>query len=90
MQIPTLPETALKRPIKEKPNSIALTQHSSGAQRRPLFSPRIDEQRVADLAHEMLAAAIKLAAMLEVAQQVASARRKGTADVAAVEGPGNA
>ena len=83
----TVPETPLEQRPAKRAGSLALPfHHGSGAYRRPLSSPRINEQRVADLAHEILAAAIRLAAMLEVAQQIASAQRKGT-----VAGePGNA
>jgi hypothetical protein len=58
--------------------------------RRPLPSPRIDEQRLADLAHEILATAIRLAAMLEVAQQINSEQRKGETEPAAMGEYGNA
>jgi hypothetical protein len=83
----TVPETPLEQwPAKRAPGGVALSLHHGSGARRPLSSPRINEQRVADLAHEILAAAIGLAAMLEVAQQIASAQRKGTV----AGGPGNA
>jgi hypothetical protein len=89
---PTVPETPLEQwPARREPGSIAWPpRHGRGAHRRPLSSPRIDEQRLADLAHEILAVAIRLAAMLEVAQQVNATQRKDTAEMAAAGGAGNA
>jgi hypothetical protein len=78
-------------PAKSEPGGIALPPHyGGGAHRRSPSPARIDEQRVADLAHEILAAAIRLAAMLEVAQRIASAQGKGTAEMAVAGGPGHA
>ncbi|HEY7576142.1 MAG TPA: hypothetical protein VH855_00985 [Acetobacteraceae bacterium] len=91
MRNPTVPETFEQWPAKNNPGGIALPpRHSGGARRRPPSPARIDEQRLADLAHEILAAAIRLAAMLEVAQRIASSQGRGIAEMTAVGGPGNA
>lgn len=88
-----VPEAPLEQwSTRSEPGSIAMPLHhgndGSGAHRRVLSAPRIDEQRVADLAQEILASAIRLVAMLKVAQQVASAQSK--ANMAAAGGPDNA
>jgi hypothetical protein len=87
----TASEIPLKQwQAKQAPGSIALTlHHGSDAYCRPPALPRIDEQRLGDLAQEILAAAIKLAAMLEVAQQISSAKRNNAAEMAGMEGDGN-
>ncbi len=90
---PTVPETPLEPwPAKRKPGSIIVLpgHRGSAAHRRPLPSPRIDEQRLADLAHEILAAAIRLAAMLEVAQQISSEHEADKTEAAAMGEYGNA
>ena len=92
MRNPTVTETPLEPwPAKRKPGSIAPPWHrGSAAHRRLLPAPRIDEQRVADLAHEILATAIKLAAMLEVAQQISSEHEADKTEAAAMGEYGNA
>jgi hypothetical protein len=89
---PTVPETPLEQwPAKREPGSIALPRYrGSGAHNRSLSPARMDEQRLAELANELLGAAIRLAAMLEVAQQIRAGQRGGKTEMAAWGEHGNA
>lgn len=50
--------------------------HGGSAAQQPPVSPRrCDDERLADLATEILAAAIRMAAVLDAAQQARSMRR---------------
>ena len=60
-----------------------------GGSATPLSAPRVDEQRLAYLATELLVMAIKLAVTLEVSRQASSARSRSAMRAAAAGGETN-
>lgn len=64
---------------KQAPGAIALPMPGgSAAPQQRLPAPRLDEQRLADLANEILATAIELAVALEASRQAPSTRGRNT------------
>ena len=90
MRNPTVTPTSFEQWLAERASGvIALPmQSSSDALRRPLSAAPVDQQRLANLAGEILAAATKLAAIVEIAQRTARVQYRRKARVR-TGGPGD-